>query len=96
MAQYVIKNGEGVIPEGTTEIGNFAFSGCTGLTDITIPNSVTEIGVGAFRGCTGLTNITIPNSVTEIGGGAFDGCTGEHNATGRFGAPVKMKNANSS
>ena len=53
-----------------------AFSGCTGLTDITIPNSVTTIGDGAFSGCTGLTDITIPNSVTTIGDGAFSGCTG--------------------
>ena len=48
-----------------------AFSGCTGLTSITIPNSVTSIGGSAFYGCTGLTNITIPDSVTSIGGSAF-------------------------
>ena len=57
-------------------IGNDAFSGCTGLTSITIPNSVTSIGSDAFRGCTGLTSITIPNSVTSIGNRAFYDCTG--------------------
>ena len=59
-----------------TSIRDFAFSGCTGLTNITIPNCVTSIGYEAFRGCTGLTNITIPNSVTSIGDNAFYGCSG--------------------
>ncbi|MBQ8282733.1 MAG: leucine-rich repeat domain-containing protein [Paraprevotella sp.] len=69
------------IENGVTSIGNFAFSGCTGLTSITIPESVTSIGSGAFYDCTGLTSITIPNSVTSIGEGAFCGCTGLTNIT---------------
>ncbi|MBO7230378.1 MAG: leucine-rich repeat domain-containing protein [Bacteroidaceae bacterium] len=57
-------------------IGNDAFNGCTGLTNIEIPNSVTSIESSAFNGCTGLTNIEIPNSVTSIESSAFSGCTG--------------------
>jgi probable HAF family extracellular repeat protein len=57
-----------------TGIGNDAFSGCTGLTSVTIPGSVTGIGNDAFSGCTGLTSVTIPNSVTNIGSFAFSGC----------------------
>ena len=57
-------------------IGDYAFSGCTGLASITIPNSVTSIEYNAFYGCSGLTSITIPNSVTSIGYNAFSGCSG--------------------
>ena len=53
------------------EIGNYAFYGCAGITEITIPASVTRIGNYAFFGCTGLTEITIPASVTHIGDYAF-------------------------
>ena len=64
-----------VIPNSVTSIGNYAFSGCSGLTKITIPNSVTSIGEYAFSGCSGLTSITIPNSVTSIGEYAFKYCS---------------------
>ncbi len=59
-----------------TSIGRSAFSGCTGLTSVTIGNSVTSIGRSAFSGCSGLTSVTIPYSVTSIGYDAFYGCTG--------------------
>ena len=65
---------EYLILQGVESIGEFAFSDCRSLTNITIPNSVTSIGVDAFYYCTSLTNITIPNSVTSIGGKAFLFC----------------------
>ena len=61
------------IEEGTLSIAGSAFSGCSGLTSITIPNSVTTFGYNAFYDCGNLISITIPNSVTSIGSGAFDG-----------------------
>ncbi len=45
-----------------TSIGGSAFSGCSGLTSVTIPNSVTSIGGYAFYDCSGLTSVTIPQS----------------------------------
>ena len=36
------------IPNGVTAIPSYAFSGCTGLTSVTIGNSVTNIGKDAF------------------------------------------------
>ena len=63
------------IPNGTTKIGNDAFSNFTSLASITIPNSVTSIENVAFNNCTSLTSITIPGSVTSIGRGAFSNCT---------------------
>ncbi len=59
-----------------TKINNYAFSGCTGLTDVTIGSSVSSIGVWAFEGCEDLTSATIGDSVTIIGYQAFRGCTG--------------------
>lgn len=59
-----------------TSIGERTFSGCSGLTSVTIGNNVTSIGDGAFSGCSGLTSVTIGNNVNSIGGGAFGGCSG--------------------
>ncbi|MDD3470126.1 MAG: leucine-rich repeat domain-containing protein [Thermoguttaceae bacterium] len=74
-----VKEGNIVIPSEVdglpvTSIGNEAFSGCSGLTSVTIPDGVTSIGDGAFFCCSGLTSVTIPNSVTSIGGCAFSDC----------------------
>ena len=58
------------------ELCMYAFSGCSGLTSLTIPSSVTEIGSYAFEDCSGLTSLTIPSSVTSIGRETFMGCSG--------------------
>lgn len=56
-------------------VGESAFSGCVGLTDITIPSSVKIINNDAFRGCNGLTSVILPEQLEYIGEGAFSGCS---------------------
>ena len=64
-----------VIENGVTNIEDYAFNGCSGLTSVTISNSVTSIGNYAFYNCSNLTSVTIGNSVTSIGRCAFCNCT---------------------
>ncbi len=58
-----------------SSIGNRAFSGCSGLTSVTIPKSVTSIGDGAFDGCRNLNTIvdyaTIPQPLDPDGVSVF-------------------------
>ena len=51
-----------VLPEGITEISNYAFNGCTGIKNVNLPESLTYIGFGAFSGCVNLTQIDLPES----------------------------------
>ncbi len=67
---------EYVIPENITSIGDYAFTGCSGLKQITMPDSVVYIGYRAFYYCSGLTEVTIGSSVSSIGSYAFSGCSG--------------------
>ena len=57
-------------------IGRYAFSGCSGLTSLTLPAGITEIGDYAFEGCSGLTSLTLPAGITKIGEYAFSWCSG--------------------
>ena len=59
-----------------TSLSASCFSGCSGLTSITIPSSVTSLSESCFKGCRGLTSITIPSSVTSLGGACFQDCSG--------------------
>ncbi|MCC8077723.1 MAG: leucine-rich repeat protein [Oscillospiraceae bacterium] len=63
-----------IIENGVTNIGSYAFQGCTNLTNVTIPNSIASIGNYAFNQCRSLADVAIPNSVTSIGSWTFYGC----------------------
>ena len=58
---------EAFVPTGVTEIGQYAFSGCTAITSATIPNMVTSIGNYAFQGCTALAQLTIEDAADISG-----------------------------
>ena len=63
-----------IIPDNVTSIGDFAFRGCSSLTNIEILSSVTNLGDSAFNGCSSLTSVLIPNSVINMGNGVFSNC----------------------
>ena len=51
-----------------------AFSGCSGLTSVTLGNGVKRIGESAFSGCDSLTSVTIGTGVRSIAKYAFIDC----------------------
>ncbi|MBR0161133.1 MAG: leucine-rich repeat protein [Oscillospiraceae bacterium] len=59
----------------TTAIPDYAFCGCSGLTDIAIPQGITGVGQSAFSGCGSLMSITLPEGITDIGSYAFHYCS---------------------
>ena len=65
------------IPKKVHTIGDYAFNGCTNLTNITIANNsvLTTIAQCAFQSCSYLATINLPNTLASIGNYAFDGCS---------------------
>jgi len=65
------------VEDGVTTLGQYAFAGCSSLTEITLPAGLTKIGSYAFDNCSALTGtLLIPETVTQIGNQAFCNCTG--------------------
>lgn len=75
MAMFEIKNGEGIIPEGTTEISHESFAGCEDLERIEFPDSVMIVYPQAFEDCKSLKKIEFKGDIMTIGAGAFENCT---------------------
>lgn len=84
---YDKPTGDIVLPEmveyfginySVTEIGDFAFDECDGLTgSLNIPNTIVSIGDYAFELCRGFSgSLSIGTSVTAIGEHAFSACSG--------------------
>ena len=72
MAQFEIKDGIAIIPEGTTEIGVRAFEN-SDVRRVVIPDSVKQIGVRAFEN-SDVRHVVIPDSVEKIDNLAFYRC----------------------
>ena len=64
------------IPYSTSEIGSFAFEGCTSLKKVYICGGREKtINDYAFNGCTALSSLELGSTVSAIGSYAFYGCT---------------------
>lgn len=72
VCKYTGSGSTSVVPEGVTEIGQFAFytaQNASALQEIILPETLEKIGKSAFSARSAL--IQIPAGVTEIGDGAF-------------------------
>ncbi len=70
-----------VIPEGVTEIGAYAFTGCIKLKSVSLPDTIRSIGESAFAGCIKLSSIEIPYGVEYLSNHLFSACTGLRRVT---------------
>jgi len=56
-------------------VGDYAFEGQTGITQVTIPASARIIGEHAFQGCAKLQKVVLPDGLVKIGKYAFAECS---------------------
>ncbi len=75
-----------IIPEGITEIGEYAFAGCSKVTSIAFPSSLQKIGNAAFYACESLEAVVL-RGIVEIGNSAFYGCA----AMTRLNLPASLR-----
>ena len=62
------------IEDGITNIGAYAFYGCSSLTEIIIPDNIISFGEYSFSGCSSLASISMPKNLRLIGNSAFSNC----------------------
>ena len=55
-------------------VDNEVFSGCSGITSVTIPETFQWIGASAFLDCTSLATVDLGNATPDINFSAFSGC----------------------
>ena len=63
------------IPSSVVSIGTSAFSGCTGITSVTISNETRTLSSSVFDGCTSLESAVIGDAVSQIGSYTFRNCS---------------------
>ena len=63
-----------VIGSGVTNVGAYAFYGCTALLSVSLPDTVLKIGDRAFYRCILLVVIILPSKLVSIGNEAFFRC----------------------
>ena len=65
-----------VVEEGITTLGDYAFSSCKSLTEITLPHSLEILGTYTFSACTGIEELILPEGLRIIGSKTFQNCSG--------------------
>ena len=63
------------VPQSVTEIGDWAFSNATNLTELILPDQLETIGLCGLENCSALMEITFPASLQSLGDLAMFGCT---------------------
>ena len=71
--RYIERSIESIKLFNATSIGNYAFSSCSSLTEVSFPNAI-GIGEYAFYKCSSLTSVSIPKA-TSIDTYAFYYCS---------------------
>ncbi len=66
---------QSVVIPNVTEIGEYAFRGCSEMRRCEIGSGITTIRQSVFSNCSSLESVVIPNSVTKIGKYAFFNCS---------------------
>jgi hypothetical protein len=64
-----------VLPNSIEAIGQYAFAGCSSLSNITLSKNITALSDYAFQNCTTLKSIAILAGTMTIGNWVFDGCS---------------------
>ena len=62
------------VPDGVTDIGEYAFYNCKKLTTVSMPESVENLDRYSFARMEAMESLEIPESVTKLGGGVFADC----------------------
>lgn len=75
LLQYSIRHLKTAPSISVTSIGGGAFSGCSGLTTVTLPDSVSSMGKQVFSGCTNLETVVLPETADSMGSRIFEECT---------------------
>ena len=63
-----------VISSGITNVGAYAFFGCSNIGSISLPSTVRTLGEDAFFRCESLRNINLPEGIKTIPDYCFHGC----------------------
>ncbi len=79
-----------ILPEGITEIGDFALAYATTLTDVNFPSTLKDIGTSAFTDCFRMPseNFVLNDGLEKIGKQAFYQC---HGLTEKIVLPQSLK-----